>query len=158
GAHAPADQEARIVVHLARRQRTAGPAETLGAARVALTQRFRRERQAGDRVDRGVVADAEVERVDAAGEGQLVDGAFKRDRSGRLAGRAHEQRRAAIDAHRLVRGPDGGAGIERVRRVGGRLEEVLEGARYGPGAMLQRGETTGRVGAGAQALARGRAM
>ena len=77
---------------------------------------------------------------------------------GRLAGRAHEQRRAGVEPHRLVRGRDRRARIERVRGVGGRLEEVVEGARHRLGVMIERGQRAIAVGAEAQGLARRRAM
>ena len=48
----------------------------------------------------------------------LVDRALQRDRAGRFAGRAHEQRRAGVEPHRLMRGRDRRTGIERVRGVG----------------------------------------
>ena len=157
-AHAPADQQAVLVAHLPRRQRAARPAEALGALRVAFAQRLRGERLAGDRLDLGVVLQAERQRVHAAGLRHLVDGAFERDRAGRLAGRAHEQRRAGVEPHRLVRGGDGRAGIERVRDVGGRLEEIVERARRGLGVMVDRRQRAVAVGAQAQRLPRRRAM
>ena len=125
-AHAPADEQAGLVAHLSRLERALRPAEALGALRIAFAQRLRGERLAGDRLDLGVVLEAEGERIHSAGPRRLVDRALQRDRSGRLAGRAHEQRRAGVEPHRLVRGGDGGARIERVRGVGGGLEEIVE--------------------------------
>ncbi|GCC46875.1 hypothetical protein chiPu_0030808, partial [Chiloscyllium punctatum] len=104
GADSPADQEAVLVAHLARLQRTSRPAETLGRPGVALAQRLGGERLAGGRLDLGIVLQPELQRIDAAGERRLVDRAFQHDRSGGLARRAHEQRRAGVDADRLMRG------------------------------------------------------
>ena len=158
GAHAPADQQPGLVAHLPRRQRARRPAEALGALRVAFAQRLGGERLAGDRLHLGVVLQAERQRVHAAGLRHLVDGAFQRDAAGRLAGRAHEQRRAGVEPHGLVRGGDRRAGIERVRGVGGRLEEVVEGAGRGLGVMVDRGQRARRrrcPGAASAASARG---
>ena len=44
------------------------------------------------------IADAEIQRIHSAGRGCFVDRALQRDRSGRLARRPHEQRRADVDA------------------------------------------------------------
>ena len=158
GAHAPTDQQAGLVAHLPRRERAFRPAEALGALRVAFAQRFRGKRLAGDRLDLGIVLQAERQRIHPAGPGRLVDRALQRDRSGRLAGRAHEQRRAGVDADRLVRGRDRGAGIKRMRGVGGRLEEIVEGARRRLGVMVDRGQHAIAVGADAQRLAGRRTM
>ena len=93
---------------------------------VAFAQRLRGERLAGDRLDLGVVLQPERERIHAAGLRHLVDGALQRDRARRLARRAHEQRRAGVEPHRVVRCRDRRARIERMRDVGGGLEEVVE--------------------------------
>ena len=135
-AHAPADQQAGIVAHLPRRQRPLRPAETLGALRITFAQRLRGKRLAGNRLDFGVVLQPERQRIHAAGMRHLVDRAFQRDRPGRLAGRAHEQRRAGIEPNRLMRGGDRGAGVQRVRGVGGGLEEIVERARSHPGVVI----------------------
>ncbi len=158
GAHAPADQETGIVAHLARREGSLRPTKTLGASRVAFPQGLGGERLAGNRLDLGIILDAEVERVHAAGPGHFVDRALQRDRSGRLARRAHEQRRAGVDTDRLMRGLDGGTGIERVGRIGRRLEEIVERARCGLGVMIERGQTALAVGADAKPLPGRRAM
>ena len=57
--------------------------------------------------------------------------------AGGLARRAHEQRRAGVEPDRVVRRRDRRAGIERVRGVGGRFEEVVEGAGRGPGVVAR---------------------
>ncbi len=158
GAHAPADQHAGVVAHRPRLKRALRPAEALGAVRIAFAQRLGRERLAGDRFDLGIVREAEGERVHAAGEGCFIDRALQRQRAGGLAGRAHEQRRAGVDAHGLVRGRDRRAGVERVRGVGGRFVEVVEGAGGDLGVMIDRGEPARVVDAEAQFLARGGAM
>ena len=154
----PSRPAARLVAHLPRRERRRCPAEALGALRVALAQRLRGERLAGDRLDLGVVLQPEGQRVHAAGLRHLVDRALQRDRAGRLAGRAHEQRRAGVEPNAFVRRGDGRAGIERMRGVGGRLEEVVEGARRRLGVMIDRGQRAVAVGAHAQGLPRRRAM
>ena len=71
-------------------------------------QRLRGERLAGDRLGLGVIQQAELERVHAARVRHFVDRAFERDRSRRLARRAHEQRRARVEPHRLVGRADRG--------------------------------------------------
>ena len=136
----PSRRAGRLVAHLPRRERPARPAEALGALRVAFAQRLRGERLAGDRLDLGIVLEPEGQRIHAAGLRHFVDGAFERDRACRLAGRAHEQRRADVGPHGLMRGGDGGARIERVRNVGGRLEEIVERARRRLGVMIERGQ------------------
>ena len=50
------------------------------ALRVALAQRLGGERLAGDRLDLGIVPQAEIQRVHAAGLRRLVDRALQRDR------------------------------------------------------------------------------
>ena len=57
-----------------------------------------------------------------------------------------------------MRGGDGRAGVKRMRGVGGRLEEIVEGARCGLGVMIDRGQQAVAVGADAKPLAGGRAM
>ena len=139
GAHAPADQQPGLVAHLPRRQRPAAPSRSARrpgrSIRAAPSRRTACRRSARPRHNS---SRRNCQRVHAAGLRHLVDRAFERDRAGRLAGRAHEQRRAGVEPHRLMRRRDGGAGIERVRGVGGRLEEIVEGARGGLGVMLDR--------------------
>jgi hypothetical protein len=137
-AHAPADQQSVLVAHLPRRERAALPAEALGALRVAFAQCLRGERLAGDRLDLGIVLEPKRQRIHAAGVRHFVDRAFERDRAGRLAGRAHEQRRSGVEPDRFMRCGDGRARIKRVRSVGRRLEEIVEGARRRLGVMIER--------------------
>ncbi len=111
GAHAPADQHAGIVARLSRRERAFRPAEALGALGIAFAQGFRGERLAGNRLDVGIVLEAEGKRIDPCGPGRFIDGAFQRNRTGGLAGRTHEQRRAGIDPDGLVRGRDRRTGV-----------------------------------------------
>ena len=153
GAQAPADEHPRLVAHLPGRERTARPAEALGALGVAFAQGLRGERLAGDRLDLGIVLQAERQRVHAAGRRRLVDRALQRDRAGRFAGRPHEQRRPAVEPHHLVGCGDGGAGIERVRDLRGGLEEIVEAARCRPGVVVDRRQPALTVGGDAEALA-----
>ncbi len=151
-AHAPADQQSGGVAHLPRRKWTALPAEALGTLPVTLAQRLRGERLARDRLDVGIVLEPERQRIDAAGIRHLVNGALERDRAGRFPRRAHEERRADVDPDRFMRRGDGATRVERMRDVGGRLEEVVEGARHGLGPMLERGQLAAIVGADPQGL------
>ena len=156
-AHAPADQQAGLVAHLPRRERAPRPAKALGALRVAFAQGLRGERLAGNRFHLGVVLEAERERIHPAGLRHLVDRALERDRARRLAGRAHEQRRAGVEPHRFMRRGDGWARIERVRGVRGRLEEIVEGARSRLRVMVDGRQRAIAVRAHAQRLPRRRA-
>src|ERR1700720_2503817 len=92
GAETPPDQQPVLVTHLSRRQGAPCPAKARRTLRVALAQRLGGERLAGDRLDLGVVPEAEFQRVQAGRLRHLVDRAFQRDAAARLAGRAHEER------------------------------------------------------------------
>src|SRR3954466_6762645 len=109
-AHAPADEQAVIIAHLPGCERTTLPAELPGALRVALAQRLGGERLAGDRLDLGIVREPKGQGIHTAGLRHFIDGAFERNRAGRLAGCAHEQRRADVDPNGFMRGSHGGAG------------------------------------------------
>ena len=82
--------------------------------------------------------------------GRLVDRAFERGRSGGLAGRPHEQRRADIDADDFVRRGNRWARIERVRCLRGRFDEIVEGARHRLDVMIERGQPALAVDADAK--------
>jgi hypothetical protein len=56
-----------------------------------------------------------------------------------------------------MRGGDG-ARVERMRGVGGRLEEIIEAARRRFGVMIDRGQQAVTVGANAKPLPGGRTM
>jgi hypothetical protein len=58
----------------------------------------------------------------------------------------------------LVRRGDGRAGVKRMRGVGGRLEEIVEGARCGLRVMIDCGQPAVTVGADAEPLAGGRTI
>ena len=153
-ADAPADEQSVRVAHLPRCERAALPAETLGALRVAVAQRLRGERLARDRLDLGIVLEPKGQRIHAAGLRHFVDGAFERDRAGRLSGCAHEQRRSGIDPNGFMRRGDGRARIKRMRSVGRRLEEVVEGARRRLRPMIERRQLAVDVGTHPQGLPR----
>ncbi|MGY4509252.1 hypothetical protein ACVIN2_002706 [Bradyrhizobium sp. USDA 3650] len=158
GTHAPADQKTIVVAHLPRLERSLRPAEARGALLVAGAQRLGRERFAGDGLDLGIVLQTKGERIDAAGPSHLVDRAFQGDRAGRLAGRAHEQRRAGVDAHGVMRGADRRRRIERVRGIGRGLVEIVERARHGARVVIERCQAPLAIGTDAQPLPRRRAM
>src|SRR5436305_10219796 len=129
------------------------PAKALRALRVAFAQGFGGKWLAGDRFDFGIVLETEGERVHPAGPCRFVDCTFERNRSRRLAGRAHEQRGAGIGPDRLVRGGNRRARIKRMRSVGGGLEEIVERARCDLRVMIDRSQKTVCVGADSQSLA-----
>jgi len=152
GAHAPADQHAGLVLHLPWRKRALGPAKPFSPLLVALAQRLGGERLAGDWLHFGVVLQPKRERVHAADQRHFVNGALQRGAAGGLAGRAHEQRRAGVDPHRLMRRGNRWAGIERMGSVGGRLDEVVERAGGGLGVVGQRRQRAVAAGAHPQCL------
>ena len=153
-ADAPADEKAGIVAHLSRLEGAVGPAEAPRTFRIAFAQCLRRERLAGDRLDLGVVPEPKIERIHAACPGRLVDRAFERGRSRRLAGRPHEQRRADVDADDFVRRGNCWARIERVRYLRGRFDEIVEGARHRLDVMVERRQAALVVDADAKPLTR----
>ena len=134
------------------------PAKALRALRVAFAQGFRGKWLAGDRFDFGIVLETEGERVHPAGPCRFVDCTFERNRSRRLAGRAHEQRRAGIGPDRLVRGGNRRTRIKRMRGVGGGLEEIVERARRDLRVMVDRSQNAIGIGADAHPLAGSRTM
>src|SRR5437868_438501 len=139
-------------------KRSFRPAKALGALRVAFAQGFRGKWLAGDRLDFGIVLETEGERVHPAGPCRFVDRTFERDRSCRLAGRAHEQRSPSIGPDRLVRGGNRRARIKRMRGVGGGLEEIVERACCDLRAMIERSQNAIGISADAHALAGRRTM
>jgi hypothetical protein len=58
-----------------------------------------------------------------------------------------------VSSDRLVRRGDGRTRVKRMRGVGGRLEEVVEGARHRLRVMIDRGQQAVAVSANAKPLA-----
>ena len=158
GAYSPTDKEPSLVTHLSCCERTLRPAKALGTSRVALAQSLRGERLARDRLDFGVVLQAECQWVRPAGLSRFVDRALQRNRSRCLAGGSHEHRRAGVNPDHLVRCGDGRARVKRVRGVGSRLEEIVEGARCRLRVMADCGQPAVAVSTDAERLPGGRAM
>ena len=147
-----------LVTHLSRRQRTPRPAEARRTLRVALPQRLGGERLAGNRLDLGVISQAEFQRVDAGRLRHLIDRAFQCNAAARLSGRAHEDRRSRVQPHRLGGRRDGRAGVERVADLDRGLEEIVEAARGRPHMVVDRRQRALAVGAEAERLACRRSM
>src|SRR5207237_8704320 len=125
GGHAPTD-EPRTVAHRARRGIALAPAEARGGLRVALAQLLARPRLAARGLGVGVVAKAQLERIDSELVGELVHRALEREGAATLARRALEGGRADVHlrhamARRAVR-----ARIERARGLRRRLREGPE--------------------------------
>ena len=94
------------------------PAEPLGALHITLAQLLRRERFALRRIDLGVIAESELERVHLQRHGELVHRNFQRNHARPFVRRAHCRGCAAMHAHRAVtrgnrRGGVQGAGARR---------------------------------------------
>src|SRR5215831_8098516 len=78
------------IASLARLRIALTPAEAIGADAQAFDQLALRKRPfVAFRIDLGVIADPELDGVDAEFLGHLVDGDFKRHYPRRLAGRTH---------------------------------------------------------------------
>ena len=101
GGHAPADQFVALL-HSARRGRTAGPAETLGALPIAGAQFLAGVGQVPGRVALGVVFQPQRQRVHAKGIRQFVHRHFQRMHTVRRTGRAHIKRAVLVERDQLV--------------------------------------------------------
>ena len=158
GAETPTDQEPVLVTHLSRRQRPPRPAKTRRTLRVALPQRLGGERLARDRLDLGVIIQAEFQRVDAGRLRHLIDRAFQCNAAARLSGRAHEHWSSRVQPYRLGGRGDSRAGVERVADLDSGLEEIVEAARGCPHMVVDRRQRAVAVGAEAERLACRRSM
>ncbi len=108
-----------------RRLRPVAPPEPLGALPQACDQVAGRERVAALGIDRRLVADAQLDRIDAAGDRQLVERGLEREHAGALARRAHPRRRRQVERDQAVGGPPGRRGVHHPRRERRLLGELL---------------------------------
>jgi hypothetical protein len=125
GAHAVADQPA-VLAHRADRGVALLPADHLGAARVALLEGLACPRRARARIDVGVVAEADLDRVEVKFERELVECRLEREQAGRLSDAAHEVRHHRAGRREPIAGVDVVAGVEQRCRGARTLGEVVD--------------------------------
>ena len=102
--------EVAAVAHRARLRRPLVPAEARRSFCQAFAQSARREGSAAVRIDVGVIAQAQLDRIDAGRVRQLVHGALERKMALRLHGRPQHDGRVAVHVDDLVARGDSAAG------------------------------------------------
>ncbi len=140
GRHAPADELAPVR-HGARARVALRPAEALGALQVAVAQRLGGQLLVRVLVAVGdVVAQAQLDRVDAGRVGQLVHRGFERVEPQHRARRPHVGGRVGVELGELVGEARVGAVVEQARPVDRVLLVVLEGRGLLHGVVHDRGQ------------------
>ncbi len=127
------------VAHRARARIATAPAEALGALLQALSQRAARERQPLG-VDVGVVAQPQLDRIDAHGVGELVHRRFQGERAARLTRRAHKGRRGGIHPAQAVRDRQIGCAVKHRRQRARPRHELVEDRRLRARLVHEAGE------------------
>ena len=135
------------------------PAEPVGAGPQAFDEAAVRPRVAGLGVDVGLVADAQLDRVDAAGDGEFVHRDLEGEHAGALAGGAHPERHGHVELRRAG-GWSCGSRAAYIIRDGDRglLGELLDGGGLFDDVVAERGERAVAFGAQPDLLDGGRAV
>ena len=144
--HTAADQPAALATHAGRRI-ALGPAEPLRTLAQARDQVAAREALAALGIDVGIVADAQLDRIDPGRDRQLVHRRLECVHAGRLARRAHPGRRRDVQRDHAVSRAPVRRGVHHPARQGRLLGELANRRGLDDRVVAQRGQPPVAAGA-----------